>query len=76
MKKKYVKAKIVFESFELSTNIASCGFIQDSNGIITDSETGLVVLALATAGCAVKVPGGNDGLCYDVPTAGVNLFYS
>ena len=76
MKKKYVKAQIVFESFEMSSNIASCGYIRDESGIITDSETGLIVLSQTTAGCVVKVPGGNDGLCYDVPTAGVNLFYS
>ncbi len=76
MKKKYVKAQIVFESFEMSSNIASCGYIRDESGVITDSETGLIVLSQTTAGCVVKVPGGNDGLCYDVPTAGVNLFYS
>lgn len=76
MKKKYVKAQIIFESFEMSSNIAACGYIRDESGVITDSETGLIVLSQTTAGCVVKVPGGNDGLCYDVPTAGVNLFYS
>ncbi len=76
MKRKYTKAQIIFESFELSSNIAACGYIQDSSGVITDAETGLVILSQTTAGCVVKVPGGNDALCYDVPTAGVNLFYS
>lgn len=76
MKKKYVKAQIIFESFEMSSNIAACGYIRDDSGVITDAETGLIVLSQTTAGCVVKVPGGNDGLCYDVPTAGVNLFYS
>lgn len=75
MKKEYKKPELLFDSFELSTNIAS--------------ETCQYQITLAEKVCAVVVPGigkvfiessgcdypGNN-VCYHVPEAGNNVFSS
>ena len=84
MKKIYTKPGIVFDSFSLSTNIASCDIpfthaqnicgIPDSWGVTT-------IFTLDVSGSDCDVSGDdntttNDGLCYHVPTAGYTLFSS
>lgn len=79
MKKAYVKPDIVFESFALSVNIATCEMItplpvQDTCGFPT--RAGIVFLD-STTGCSYT-PADKmyDGHCYHVPYEDKNLFSS
>lgn len=83
MKREYVKPTIYFESFVLSTNIASdCA---KKTGIPTNGTCGLdmggyVIFVESNTGCDIDVvlngDGSYEGICYDVPTASTNLFNS
>ena len=83
MKRTYSKPDVVFESFSLSTSIATgCEFqlnLPNSNGCGYMASSGYIVFMEHVQGCAVKVNGGEpiaDGLCYQVPNESRNLFDS
>ena len=85
MKKTYIKPEIFFDSFSLSTNIATnCEVTFDlasrgSCGIPDDNDTGMNIFDLGTGGtCTAPGKGSEtyDGLCYHVPTENNNLFNS
>ena len=78
MKKTYAKPLIVFESFELATNIAAtcpvvtrlqayggCGY-----GATKDEEI------FVSGVCRYTPPANYDTVCYDVPTEYTKLFNS
>ena len=86
MKKIYEKPEIYFESFSLSTNIASdcevpftlvgkdvCA-IPDANGL----NMGIFNASAAGSNCVIPGTGNEtyNGFCYHVPTASSNLFSS
>lgn len=81
MKKTYVKPEVYFESFELSTSIATgCEYktqhaINDCTYKITGGRN---VFVDETTNCNdLKVPGGTYGsVCYQVPAEASNLFTS
>ena len=79
MKKQYVKPELYFESFELSTSIATCDVI--SNHInnacpVTDKELGVTYFADKQTGC-YYTPGPNDKeVCYQPPAPGSVVFSS
>lgn len=85
MKKMYSKPEIMFESFAMSTNIASgcevktknpvegtlCGYKPD------DRWTGDAIFETAgVLGCDSTPPTGMDAICYHVPDESYNLFSS
>ena len=85
MKKTYEKPQIIFESFEISTNIASGCEAQTNlqvSGTCGYNMSGLVVFITGMTGCydiQVDKEGGdgqNNGLCYHVLTGDKNLFNS
>ena len=82
MKKVYEKPAIVFESFTMSTNIASgC---ENPTNLPSWNQcgldfSGLMVFMTGMTGCEdIQVNEGDsfDGICYHVPTEGNNLFTS
>ena len=84
MKKEYRKPEIVFESFALSTNIASnCSIDTDlptyqTCGVELPGIVG-AVFSDTVNGCKVKVKPDNilnDYYCYHVPTDSRSLFNS
>ena len=83
MKKSYSKPEILFESFAMSTSIATtcevrfelqakdvCGY--------PGSAPGLTIFATTYGGCTVegKADDEYNGLCYNVPDETYNLFQS
>ena len=82
MKKSYSKPEIVFESFAVSANIASC----EQPGLPTygicaiPSSSGDKIFSLTVSGTQCETNGTGmdvyDGLCYNVPTAGNVMFTS
>lgn len=83
MKKVYTKPQIMFESFALSTAIASCKY----EAVFDDSIAGgcqgyfdnafeQVVFTDAVVGCIFVPPGENDSVCYHNPTDQNNIFSS
>ncbi len=79
MKKRYVKPKIIFESFELSSSIAAgCALLSTPQAAyicpVTDPELGFTIFS--SESCDMSSPGDNDQICYDVPLAGANVFES
>lgn len=80
MKKTYKKPDICFESFELSTNIASCSILGDPNApgfcAVDLEDIGDVVFVNENAACNTFIPGINDSICYDVPLEASNVFLS
>ena len=79
MKKTYVKPQILFDSFELSQDIAAgCEF---KNGLQAQGACGYatrngVVFVEGVEGCEYTQPDTNDALCYHVPTENTNIFAS
>ncbi len=81
MKKAYNKPEIVFDSFELSQNIAAgCEFISNHSKkdcSVTDPSIGMTFFTRSTYGCVItEVPGNYDDICYDVPNPSNNVFTS
>lgn len=81
MKKTYVKPYAIFESFELSANIAGdCEYRtnQAINVCVYDLNNGRNVFVSAATNCNdIKAPGGDYGaVCYQVPSTANNLFTS
>ena len=86
MKKKYMKPEVMFESFTLSTNIA--GNCDWTEGIVpVDNKTGCgyvdpadkhgyVIFTSGMSCTAVEDDGDSNGICYDVPTEGMQIFNS
>ena len=76
--KKYVKPELLYESFVLSEQIATCDF--DSMGSFSDPNTcpfagedpAGVYFTDSNNSCAIKF----DGYCYTNSTLGANLFNS
>ena len=71
MKKSYSKPEIMFESFSVATNIASCGIriygpSQGNCGYAYEEEhLGTVVIFIYEAtGCAYKQEDGYNDICY------------
>lgn len=79
MKKNYVSPVIVFDSFEIAENIASCSIISSPQGKyecpVTDEETGLTIFSDKLNGC-IDTSMSNGNICYDVPVEGWNVFIS
>lgn len=87
MKKVYEKPQFMFESFEMSTNIASgC---QHTNVTYSSGQTGCgyqvggdrfnneTTIFTSEVSCeATQDDGVYNGICYHVPTAGNNIFNS
>ncbi len=75
MKKKYIKPQITFESFQLSTTIASCAIMGTNLAQyvcpVEDPEWGWMYFADSNNLCDM-VPG-NGEICYDVPVANWNV---
>lgn len=85
MKKPYMKPKIVFESFSMSTSIAAgCDTIIDAPSAGTcgfEYEGGygqtIFTKQAGTDVCQLGVEDGNNGYCYHTPTEdSFNLFNS
>lgn len=79
MKKKYEKPQILFDSFELSQDIAAGCRYDTTNQVqyvcpAIDPELGMSIFA--GGNCDMTPPSGNDRICYHVPTAGNNVFGS
>ena len=79
MKKRYTKPDIAFESFSLSTSIASCDVkIEGAYG----GECGLwmddiFVFIVGVTGCDAQIPDdGSNGICYHVPNGDNSMFNS
>ena len=79
MKKTYVKPELYFESFELSSNIASgCQTITklQSKETACGYNDGVdVIFTSSMGGCNVK-DDGTGKICYDVPSDSNRLFTS
>lgn len=77
MKKTYNKPEAIFDSFELTTSIAStCELLSNATqGIcsVTDEVTGTTWYADGACNYIVQ---GNDGLCYHAPTDSSNVYSS
>lgn len=83
MKKVYEKPQFVFESFEMSTNIAAgCAytnvtFSKDTCGYHVSERFGDFVLFLESSICETTADDGTyDKMCYHVPTEGNSIFNS
>ena len=77
--KNYTKPEIMFDSFELSENIASCAYLDTATSgqgecQIIDTETGWVIFTV-TNGCS-QTPEDGLNICYEVPFEGYNVFVS
>lgn len=80
MKKSYTKPNIMFDSFELATSIAAgCAYISTNVAPyicgVKDEELNLILFS-DMVNCTSTPPGGNDSVCYDVPTADVSVYTS
>ena len=87
MKKAYSKPEIVFESFSLSTSIATCRMEASFDaslgkwgckGYKIETDDGNLVIFMSDYnGCQwVEADGDFNGICYDVPSDPLNLFGS
>ena len=75
-KKKYEKPNIYFESFEFCENVAyGCIYISHYAEYDCPVDTGAGVIFEKT-GCDFTPVGGNDTVCYHVPTVSQNAFTS
>ncbi len=81
MKKTYNSPLIEFESFELAANItAGCELllVNSTEGVcpVSVTEWGGMTFISGNYGCDRTPPGGEDTICYHVPTADNNVFNS
>ena len=74
--KHYSKPEIMFESFELSENIASCELISTENARyscpVIDDESGWTIF---TSRCS-QSPADGEQICYEVPFEAFNVYKS
>lgn len=79
MRKKYNKPKIEFESFELTSNIASCNILGSNSAqyvCAVDDQTGTTIFSDEGI-CDYTPPDGDrDTICYDVPLGTLVVFGS
>lgn len=80
MKKTYISPQIMFDSFELTDNIASgCAFlnsnIQPYVCPVLEKEWGYTIFSDLTI-CDSTPTGGNDSICYHIPVADSNVYTS
>lgn len=87
MKKEYKKPQVIIESFVLNANLAA-NCMQTINlpsqftcGIPAEDGSGLNIFSPDLDGSNCVIPGESgdamyDGLCYHVPTEGLQLFNS
>jgi hypothetical protein len=80
VKKVYTKPEIVFDSFELTESIAAgCSFISSNIApyecAILDKELNYTIFSDYSM-CQSTPPGGNDSICYHVPTADYSVYTS
>ena len=80
MKKQYVKPELYFESFELSTSIATCDFKSNAAGNVCAIDLGFgegnAVYMDIKNGCGRQPDPGNTKYCYNPPAAGSAVFSS
>ena len=77
MKKTYTKPRMVFESFEVETNIAACASdARATQGQCVVYIGGMPVFVEGVTGCRFHAPDGSYGICYYVPSADNSLFGS
>lgn len=80
MKKTYIKPQVVFDCFELTDSIAAgCAFLSSNMAPyacpVLDEEFGYTLFTdMGT--CDSTPPGGNDSICYHVPTADYSVYTS
>ena len=80
MKKEYSKPMIDFDNFELTENIAAgCAYISSNIAPyeceVFDKEFGYTIFSDYNR-CYSTPPGGNDSICYHVPTADFSVYTS
>lgn len=80
MKKFYSKPMIEFDSFELTDSIAAgCAYISSNQSPyacpVLDEEFGYTIFTDYGV-CDSTPPGGNDSICYHVPTADYSVYTS
>ncbi|MBR3640059.1 MAG: hypothetical protein IKN50_05585 [Clostridia bacterium] len=77
MKKPYTKPKLVFDSFEVATNIASCSRTSEheQNGCAVTAG-GMPIYTNEVSGCRFTMPDGSYGICYYVLDADNTVFGS
>ncbi len=80
MKKAYTKPEIIFDSFELTESIAAgCSYITSNMApyecAVLDKEFGFTLFSDYN-NCDSTPPGGNDSICYHVPTADYSVYTS
>ena len=80
MKKEYKKPELLFDSFELSMNIAAgC---EKKTHTLTDGTCGVIVDGIgmvffeSITGCTYKGADGDYSICYHNPEDNANLFNS
>ena len=77
MKKPYSKPQMVFDSFEVETNIAACASeARHQTGTCPAYIGGMPVFTAQVTGCRFHASDGSYGVCYFVPSADTNLFGS
>lgn len=77
MKKTYVKPRVYFESFQLSANIASgCSLKLGHDAETCIWQDGVESIFAGTNNLCTLTPDKANNICYDIPTAGLNLFDS
>ena len=80
MKKEYIRPQIVFDCFELTDSIAAgCSFLSQNQAPyscpVLDPELGFTLFTDPLI-CQSTPPGGNDSICYNVPTADYSVYIS
>lgn len=79
MKKTYSKPLLYYESFSLSTQLATCGYTAtfELNGCpISIPELGGETIFVTTGICDWYTPNPDDMICYHVPTDDMSVFGS
>ena len=77
MKKTYTKPQMIFDSFAVTANIASCASEANlQQGDCPAYIAGMPVFTTDASGCRIKAQDGYHGICYYVPTADSNVFGS
>lgn len=76
MKREYVKPNLSFESFEMSSNIATgCGNAQHYSEMTCDTQLGAGMVYFVDNNSCEYTPEDN-GMCYQIPTEDTRLFAS
>ena len=77
MRKTYSKPELIFDSFDVETNIAACASNSNHDrGTCVAYVAGMPVFTETVDACEFKAPDGSFDFCYYVPTADNTLFGS